>query len=74
MREVVLVAGWDVLFCAIPCLGILLFSFYRLDRLISAVRNEEQAADTGSERPAWDVEQENVPIEVRSGYAGVGHP
>jgi hypothetical protein len=56
MREVVWVAGWDVLFYVVPCLGILLFSFYRLDRLISAVRNEENAAGAGSERAGWDVE------------------
>jgi hypothetical protein len=61
MREVVWIAGWDMLIWAIPCLGILLWSFYRLDRLISAIRDEEAAAGTVCERPVWDVEQEGHP-------------
>ena len=61
MREVVWVAGWDVLVWAIPCLGILLWSFYRLDRLIRTIRNEETAAGARAERPLWDVEQETRP-------------
>jgi hypothetical protein len=64
MREVVLGASWDVLFCAIPSLWILMWGFGRLDRLISSIRDEEKAADSRGTRPAWDVEQEGIPVEI----------
>jgi hypothetical protein len=74
MREVVWVASWDVLFFATPCLAILVWSFSRLDRLISAIRDEENAAVTEFQRPAWDVEPPAFRAEISSGYPGISHP
>ena len=58
MREVFLQAGWDVLLFAVPFLAMLLISFSRLNRLISAIQDEEKASWSEFERPAWDLDPE----------------
>jgi len=56
MREVFWQAGWDVLFFAVPVLGMLLVSFSRLNRLITTVQNEESASHSRFGPPHWDMD------------------
>lgn len=49
MRELVFEVSWDALLFALPILGMLLIGFSRLDRLIFAVRDQDQSADCAFE-------------------------